>query len=103
MSSPTQTIKALLPCLPDEDIPFAKRFFDTRDWESLKELTWSSFKRMEKAIKAGKVPDKYKNKDIDKVEELALLCHEHYTIIFPDDDFVDETTEDDDFVDEETW
>jgi len=85
MSSPTQQIKALIPTLPKDDIPYAQRFFDTRDWESLKELTWSALRRMEKALEKDSMPEKYRNIDIDKVRDLAVLCSEHYSLIYPED------------------
>jgi hypothetical protein len=85
MSTPLEKINALIPELPKEDIEYAKKFIAERNWEYLKELTWSSFKRIQIANQKTPVPQKYANLDIDKVEELALLCNEYYYLIYPEE------------------
>lgn len=85
MPSPLNKINELIPSLPAQDIPYAKRFVERRDWESLKELTWSSLMRLEAAYKRETLPQKYVGIDVDKVRELALLCNEYYYLIYPED------------------
>lgn len=85
MSSPLQKIKELVPYLPEGDIPFATKFLDKRDYESLKDLTWSSLKRAENALSKEVIPDKYKDLDMDKLRELALECNAYYYLIYPEE------------------
>ena len=85
MSNPLQEIKALIPALPKGDIPFAEKFINKRDFESLKELTWSALKRLVKAQEKEILPEKYKGIDIDKVRELAALCFDYYYLIYPEE------------------
>lgn len=85
MPNPLQKINELIPALPVKDIEFAKKFVEKRDWESLKDLTWSSLMRLENAYKRESLPQKYVGIDVDKVRELALLCNEYYYLIYPDD------------------
>ena len=94
MSSPLQKINELISFLPKGDIPFARRFVERRDWESLKELTWSSLQRLEKALEKETLPPKYEGIDVDKVRELALICYDYYTIIFPEENEVKEAYDD---------
>lgn len=101
MSSPLKKINELVSFLPTEDIPFAKRFLQTHDYESLKELTWSALERFEKALEKGKNLDKYKDLDIDKIRELAVECSEYYYLIYPEE-LWDDNYDDNDFsVDED--
>lgn len=99
MSSPIQKIKELIPYLPEGDIRFAQKYLDKKDYDSLKDLTWSALLRLEKAFQRGTIPDKYRGIDIDKVRELALECNEYYYLIYPEeleveDDFYDDEVED---------
>lgn len=93
MSNPLQEIKALIPALPKGDIPFAEKFINNRDYESLKELTWSALKRLEKAYARETLPEKYKGVDVDKVRDLAALCFDYYYLIYPEE--LEETDPDD--------
>jgi hypothetical protein len=97
MSTPLQKIKELIPELPSKDIDFAKKFLAERDWESLKDLTFSSLQRFELALKKDSLPAKYTNLDIDKIRELALLCDEYYYLIFPDEIQEEEEYPEEDF------
>lgn len=99
MSSPLQKIKKLIPYLPTGDIPFAQKFLEKKDYESLKELTWSSLQRLENAYRRGNVPSKYIGVDIDKVRELAVECDEYFYLLYPEEleveeDFSDDVEED---------
>lgn len=100
MSSPLKKINELIAFLPTEDIPFAKRFLQTHDYDSLKELTWSALQRFEKALESGKNLDKYKDFDIDKIRELAVECNDYYYLIYPeellDDDIYEDNVSDED-------
>lgn len=100
MSSPLKKINELISFLPIEDIPFANRFLQTHDYESLKELTWSALQRFEKAVESGKNLDKYKGLDIDKIRELAVECSDYYYLIYPEE-LWDDNYDDNDFGDEE--
>lgn len=85
MSSPLKNIKKLIPYLPKEDIKFANKFLEERNYESLKELTWSSLERLERAYKKAVLPEKYQNIDIDKVRELAVECFDYYYLLYPEE------------------
>lgn len=85
MPSPLQKISKLIPSLPAGDIPIARKFLDKKDWDSLKELTWSALERLEKALKKDVLPQKYVGISLDDVRELALLCNEYYYIIYPEE------------------
>ena len=95
MPNPLQTINELVPELPQKDIEFAKKFIAKRDWESLRDLTWSSLQRLESALKKGTLPQKYAGVDIDRVRELALVCDEYYYLIYPEDDEILDDYDDD--------
>lgn len=96
MSSPLQQINALIPNLPIRDAELAKKFVEKKDWESLKDLTWSSLQIIETAYEKENVPAKYQNLDLDKIRELALVCDEYYYLIYPEVDEIE-----DDFEEEE--
>ena len=99
MSSPLQQINALIPNLPTKDFNLAKKFIEKKDWESLKDLTWSCLQILEAAYEKEEVPVKYQNIDIDKIRDLALVCDEYYYLIYPE---VDEIEDDFDCDDEDT-
>lgn len=96
MSSPLQQINTLIPNLPTKDAELAKKFVEKKDWESLKDLTWSSLQIIEAAYEKENVPAKYQNLDLDKIRELALVCDEYYYLIYPEVDEIE-----DDFEEEE--
>ena len=96
MSSPLQQINALIPNLPTKDAELTKKFVEKKDWESLKDLTWSSLQIIEAAYEKESVPAKYQNLDLDKIRELALVCDEYYDLIYPEVDEIE-----DDFEEEE--
>jgi len=85
MPSPLNKINELIPYLPSKDITFAQKFVAKRDWEALKDLTWSSYQIVERAQQKEIPPAKYANLDLDKIRELALLCNEYYYLIYPED------------------
>jgi hypothetical protein len=98
MPNPLQRINELIPYLPNKDIKHAKKFVENKDWESLKDLTWSSLQMMELAVEKGTFAAKYGNADLDKIRELALVCNEYYYLIYPEeieipDDYDDEGEE----------
>ena len=96
MPSPLDKINKLIPYLPSKDITYAQKFVAKRDWEALKDLTWSSYQIVEKAQQKEVPPAKYANLNLDKIRELALLCNEYYYLIYPEEL---ETKDDDDFND----
>lgn len=102
MSSPLQQISNLIPSLPKKDADLAKKFYDKKDWESLKDLTWSSLQLIEIAYEKEQIPDKYKDLDIDKIRELALVCDEYYSLIYPDQEEIEDDFENFEAV-EEDW
>ena len=85
MPNQLQKINELIPYLPKKDISYAEKFVANRDWESLKDLTWSSLQRMENALERGILDLKYGNVDLDKIRELALVCNEYYYLIYPEE------------------
>lgn len=98
MLSPLQQINVLISNLPTKDANLAKRFVEKKDWESLKDLTWSCLQIVESAYEKGEIPSKYQNLDIDKIRELALVCDEYYYLIYPE---VEEIEDDFDYDDDE--
>lgn len=48
MNNSLQTIKKMLPCLPEKDIGFAKKYFEKRDFESLLEIVESDIYKAKK-------------------------------------------------------
>lgn len=100
MSSPLENIKSLIPYLPKGDIKFANKFLEERNYESLKELTWSALQRLEKAYQKEVLPDKYKDIDLDKVRELAVECWDYYYFLFPEELEEDEEQYDDNVEDD---
>lgn len=85
MSSPLENIKTLIPYLPKGDISFANKYLKEKNWESLKDLTWSSYQRLENAYRRDVLPEKYKGIDFDKVRELAVECWNYYYFLYPEE------------------
>ena len=85
MSSPLKNIKELIPSLPKGDIAYANKYLEEKDWESLKDLTWSSYQRLENAYRRESLPEKYKGIDIDEVRELAVECWNFYYSLYPEE------------------
>lgn len=101
MLSPLQQISNLIPSLTKKDATLARKYYDNRDWENLKDLTWSALERLENAYAKEQLPEKYRGLDIDKIRELALLCFDYYTLIFPEELELEEV--EDDFEDQEDY
>lgn len=101
MSSPLQQINKLINCLPAKDLTLAKKFIEKKDWESLKDLTWSCLQLVETAYEKGDVPPKYQNIDLDKVRELALVCDEYYYLIYPEEEEIEVDYDYDDVLEED--
>ena len=78
MPTQLQTIKSLLKCLPKKDIPYAKKFLDTRDIGSLKDLVCSALTKVEE----GKCKE---HVDIDSLRDLAAECVNYYYLINPEE------------------
>ena len=90
MPNQLQRIKELIPNLPKDDIALATKFYEEKDWESLKELTWSALQRCFTGNKKRRqISIKYRDLDIDKLEELALECNDYYYLIYPPEEDVD--------------
>ena len=99
MPSSLEKIKSLIQYLPKDDIKFAEKFLQERDYESLKDLTWSALERLNKAHQMAVLPKKYIDVDVDKVRELAVICWNYYYFLFPEeleelDSYDDEVEED---------
>lgn len=90
MSSPLKKIESLISYLPKKDSALAKKFIEKKDWESLKDLTWSSLQLVEMAYAKSEVPAKYQGLDLDKIRELALECDEYYYLIYPEEMEIEE-------------
>ena len=86
MSNPVNKIKELIPYLPGRDIEIANKLLSKRDFEGLRDLTWSSLIIMERKLDMYEnIPAKYKNVDLDKLRELAVVCADYYTLLYPED------------------
>ena len=90
MSSPLKKIESLISYLPEKDYTLAKKFIEKKDWESLKDLNWSSLQLVEMALAKEEVPAKYQGLDLDKIRELALECDEYYYLIYPEEMEIEE-------------
>lgn len=101
MSSPLQQINKLINCLPAKDLTHAKKFIEKKDWESLKDLTWSCLQLIETAYEKGEISPKYQNIDLDKVRELALVCDEYYYLIYPEEEEIEVDYDYDDVLEED--
>jgi len=95
MSSPLENIKSLIPYLPKGDIKFANKFLEQRNYEALKDLTWSAFQRLIKAYKKEVLPEKYKDIDLDRVRDLAVAVEDYYYLLYPEELEEDEEQYDD--------
>ena len=85
MSSPLENIKSLIPYLPKGDIKFANKFLEQRNYEALKDLTWSAFQRLIKAYKKEVLPEKYRDIDLDRVRDLAVAVEDYYYLLYPEE------------------
>ena len=89
MSNPVKKIEQLIPYLPGKDKDIANKLLSKRDFEGLRDLTWSSLVIAEKKLKLFEtpeaIPEKYKNVDLDKPRDLYLVCADYYALLFPED------------------
>lgn len=85
MSNPVKKIEQLIPYLPGKDKDIANKLLSKRDFEGLRDLTWSSLVIAEKKLKLEVIPEKYKNIDLDKLRNLYLICANYYALLFPED------------------
>jgi len=85
MSNPVKKIEQLIPYLPGKDKDVANKLLSKRDFEGLRDLTWSSLVIAEKKLKLEVIPEKYKNIDLDKLRNLYLICADYYALLFPED------------------
>lgn len=86
MSSPIKKIESLIDFLPEKDAKLAKKFLDTKNFEGLRDLTTAVSVQLERSILRGNIPDKYKDLDITKIEELAAECIVYYSTICPEEE-----------------
>ena len=84
MPSQLHKIRDLIKSLPQKDAKLAEEFCNKRDFESLKDLTWSALQMAENAWQTGS-PKKYADVDIDNIRDLAVLCNEYYYILYPEE------------------
>ena len=88
MSTPLQRINKLLPCLLGKDVEIAKRLIEKRDFEGLKDLTWSSLILVEKNLNKVPIPKKYENitpDRVDNIRSLAIECYDYYNLLYPEE------------------
>lgn len=85
MSNPVKKIEQLIPYLPGKDKEIANKLLSKRDFEGLRDLTWSSLVIAERKLKLEVIPEKYKNIDLDKLRNLYLICANYYALLFPED------------------
>ena len=70
MSTILNNIKTLIPYLPSKDIPYANKFLEVRNFESLQELVNSSIYIIKKNLKSDKPKEEYLKLDLDKLASL---------------------------------
>ena len=85
MSNTVKKIEQLIPYLPGKDKDIANKLLSKRDFEGLRDLTWSSLVIAEKKLNLEVIPEKYKNVDLDKLRNLYLICADYYALLFPED------------------
>lgn len=112
-----QRIKKLVNELPDNDIKFANKYIESRDFDSLDLLVRSAIKNIYKALNSPDYREviKYKDyvDDLDKMNRLHKLESEVKTynqmlkVIFGDDDNYEEQDDSyydlDNISDEDVW
>lgn len=85
MSTPTQRISSLLKYIPAKDIPYATKFFNERDFESLRDLVKSDIHTLKKK------KDESLEEQIDFLRELKSEVDAYLLMIGLEEEGEDET------------
>lgn len=85
MSTPTQRISSLLKYIPAKDIPYATKFFNERDFESLRDLVKSDIHILKKK------KDESLEEQIDFLRELKSEVDAYLLMIGLEEEGEDET------------
>lgn len=85
MSTPTQRISSLLKYIPAKDIPYATKFFNERDFESLRDLVKSDIHILKKK------KDESLDEQIDFLRELKSEVDAYLLMIGLEEEGEDET------------
>lgn len=85
MSTPTQRISTLLKYIPAKDIPYATKFFNERDFESLRDLVKSDIHILKKK------KDESLEEQIDFLRELKSEVDAYLLMIGLEEEGEDET------------
>ena len=85
MSTPTQRISSLLKYIPAKDIPYATKFFNERDFESLRDLIKSDIHILKKK------KDERLEEQIDFLRELKSEVDAYLLMIGLEEEGEDET------------
>lgn len=85
MSTPTQRISSLLKYIPAKDIPYATKFFNERDFESLRDLVKSDIHILKKK------KEESLEEQIDFLRELKSEVDAYLLMIGLGDEGEDET------------
>lgn len=85
MSTPTQRISSLLKYIPAKDIPYATKFFNERDFESLRDLVKSDIHILKKK------KDESLEEQIDFLRELKSEVDAYLLMIGLEEEGKDET------------
>lgn len=85
MNTPTQRISSLLKYIPAKDIPYATKFFNERDFESLRDLVKSDIHILKKK------KDESLEEQIDFLRELKSEVDAYLLMIGLEEEGEDET------------
>lgn len=79
-SKTIQEIRKLIPFLPEKDIPLGYKFLDSRDFESLQELTNSAIKKVRNSRSLSAKPElaeRYKDVDTVMLYDLSYCIQDY--------------------------
>ena len=95
MSEPVKSMRALMGCLPERDIPLGHKFLNERSFDSLKELVDSAIYKVKRSLKSDNPKEEYLKVNL---EDLNILKSEVDMYIVqlevPEDDMYNEDFDD---------
>lgn len=95
--SPSSTIKELLDCLPKSEIYYAEKYYNLRDFQSLKEIIDSTIYKIRKNLGSDSIKDEYLSIDLDDIYTLQAKVAEYLLLLDEvegeDEDLTDEDIE----------
>lgn len=93
--SHSSTIKELLNYLPKSEVHYAEKYYNLRDFQSLKEIVDSTIFKIKKNLSSDSIKDEYLSIDLDSLYTLQTKVTEYLSLL----DEIEE--EDEDFTDED--